>query len=546
MTIPHKFPSLIDGSVDPILFVGSGVSIGITPGIPDLIKLTTQVELDLGFSAGIDLDDDNNDYRFYEWAEEIIRELERRGEACPKLKFAQLLGLTSRSDMLGETVIPLSNISPRHRVIARLIKEKRINSLWTFNWDTLIEKALERVGLERKNSRTSKMPWPTEYSTFITEDDYDSIQDSSIIPVFKPHGCIQSMIDAERFIDSDTDRAKKLSSRFMVKKSELDSWIQNANDTDQSFGAHLITKLPRRPIIIAGWSISERYFHEFLSKYSSIIQPLTRKDTCDDPLTIIGPSFGEGHRKMATYFGVNQGDTHFIVSEKEGNGYTTDHLFLWIQAQYALTKIISWLDDQAACQQNIIAALDTNISSPNSSSWIIKWVDKFLPDWTRLCWREGLIEFYLAGRLLDPHQLSLIAEDIHIPLNLGGADRIDLKSAGIFLSYLLESGREWNYDKFPGCLWCSDELRLIIPIPTWRVSRNRNSLAGLKTKIKDIAQGKGFVNKLDLLPLEVDKGIPDRQIRKEFREKIAKYCESLAFVNENSINIIELQNLQGA
>ena len=79
--------------------------------------------------------------------------------------------------------------------MARFAREGQFDSIWSLNWDCLLENALERVGLDRDKPRPD-LPWKTGYTTFITVKDYTGAGDLWAVTVFKPHGCVRSLDEA--------------------------------------------------------------------------------------------------------------------------------------------------------------------------------------------------------------------------------------------------------------------------------------------------------------------------------------------------------------
>lgn len=145
--VPHTFEQLRVGVRRPFLMAGAGLSWGLVPG-PDALLAARRAtaEAELGCSTTVD---SASAGALYKWAEEILAQLTARAEPAPKLKLAEALGLLSEAYWIAEVGLPLRGTTPRHRVLVRLARENRCVSIWSFNWDSHIENALERVGFDR-------------------------------------------------------------------------------------------------------------------------------------------------------------------------------------------------------------------------------------------------------------------------------------------------------------------------------------------------------------------------------------------------------------
>jgi hypothetical protein len=190
--LPHNFPTLrqkpdTSGATRQcVAVIGAGFSQGHVPGPVALFQEKRQaVEAQLGCSVA------TNPTTLYAWAGEILSQLKQRNDAVPpKLTLADALGITTDPCWRGGGRDGPAD--PRHRVLARFAREGRFESIWSLNWDCLLENALERVGLDQRKPRPD-LPWKTHYTTFTTVRDYQGAGDSSCVIVFKPHGCVRSL-----------------------------------------------------------------------------------------------------------------------------------------------------------------------------------------------------------------------------------------------------------------------------------------------------------------------------------------------------------------
>ncbi len=106
------------------------------------------------------------------------------------------MGILDNPAWLGKIDMPLRGTSPRHRVVARFAKEKRWHAIWSLNWDCLLEVGLESVGFDEYQALTQQ-PWPTTYVTYVTHNDLPPNADDDTVTVYKPHGCVKSLLKAE-------------------------------------------------------------------------------------------------------------------------------------------------------------------------------------------------------------------------------------------------------------------------------------------------------------------------------------------------------------
>jgi len=144
---PGELTELRDIDNPTVLFCGAGLSIGAVPGAKDLYEHDHKsVEQYLGLNGSIDhgkFTSFNEKARLYAWADDVLDELERRKVPLPKLRFAEALGLLDNPCWWGRSEIDFRGNTPRHRVIARFTKEGLWCSIWSFNWDCILENALE-------------------------------------------------------------------------------------------------------------------------------------------------------------------------------------------------------------------------------------------------------------------------------------------------------------------------------------------------------------------------------------------------------------------
>jgi hypothetical protein len=169
---------------------------------------------------------------------------------------------------------------------------------------------------------------------------------------------------------------------------------------------------------------------------------------------------------------------------------------LWLQARYSLQKLAGWAcDDWKPAVQARIDEIPNGTLTTFTSSF----ADTFLPAWIRLCWRAGIIELPPGNK---PEMLDLEKPDQHVPLNGPQTTRRDLKAAAGLVSLVRGHEQRWNLGKFPGCLWSSEDQRLVVPMPAWGDPNHANDLRAVKVLLRNVQNGAGFVKSAAILPLK--------------------------------------------
>lgn len=472
------------------------MSSGLVPSVKDLTKECPQAEEKLGCSVPRNDGDLDKDSYLYDWAEQIYQQLLKRQEPLPKLKIAAALGILDNPAWRGKVDTPLRENWPRHRVVARFAREKRWHAIWSLNWDCLLEVGLESVGFDEYPALTQQ-PWPTTYVTYVTHNDAPSNADDDTVTVYKPHGCVKSLLKAEEeYNKGNYSEAEGLAKRFVITKTELSELEEKFRDpADTSFCYRLHLHLQGYPLLIVGWSVSERYFIRLASK--ALKEQLPR-NTCDE-LTIVVPRFKNGHRQLAKYYGRDESHAHVKVS-RNSDGFSTDRLFLWIQTLYAL----KCLRKHSKANSNAIQAIYNRFQKPVCKDFVISWVDDFLPAWVRLCWRAGIVPCFKDGKQIPRYSIRMEKQDEHIPWQIENIRRPDLCAAAHLLARIGGNVKGWDFNKFPGGLWKGSKGLLIIPLPVWG---QQAELSGLRSLLRQLEQDIGYVRELSILPLHHDKAV---------------------------------------
>ncbi len=540
INLQHVFPSLLEGTSKPVLILGSGASYGHAPNLNDLFtKKCQDAEEKLDCCSGINFSAPTADDNLYSWAESIIEELEKNGIAVPKLRIAEKLDLLS--DMRWQPQISyraLQNLA-RHRVIARFVREKRWQAIWSLNWDTYLETALESIGINSVIDATlNDFPWTSKYKTFVTEEDYD-VPDS-VFKLHKPHGCVRSLIYARKALNEGNPDgiAERLSERFLITKSEMASLAKRTTNQDHNFYANIREAFSGRSLYTLGWKADAEGY--LLKTLESVGTQLRTQN--DDSLCVINRSYYEtgGHGRLATIYGKTKEQVYIEVEK----GFSTDDLLLWLQAKYAVAQLLKWAKNAKKAEIQLII---NNLNTPNPAMQrlIYDWADCLLPAWIRFCWRAGLINYHHNGQLISPHDIRMESPDEHIPLSLGGAERVDIESSIPLLLSLIGEDASLDLRKYPGGIYREKDRTLIVPLPGW--TTECNDLAGLKPLIDEVKQNRGFgyVERIAVLPVGYDSAPVIDNVHYMLSKKLSTVLNTLAFAKEGAIAVISLDEVSG-
>lgn len=512
------------------------------PG-PLLEEKRAHAEAILGCTSAVPATPNPPADHLYQWADDIRSQLAARGDSNPKLTLAESLDIPNEKRWLGS--ISTQRNTPRHRVVARFAREGLWHHIWSLNWDCVQESALENVGIKRR-ALDGQMPWPTVFNTLVTAAECAQIGEPNSIKVIKPHGCVMALVEAQKEkATGNTARSITLSERFLITATELHSLAPAvaAGAEQQFIFATLLTALASHPFVVTGWSVSEQYL---IDRIRADVEPhLQNPDRqpplADDELSVIDLVFNaNGHTSLAGFYGRNAATAHIDVGQP---GFSTNELFLWLQALYAahFLKLRSLGIDQPALNA---VALEID-QPPNNPVFLIDWVDNFLPVWVRLCWRCGLVRWENQNaEPVEIDDLALESRDEHIPWGLSGARRPELIAASRLLAALHRSGNglNWDYGQFPGGFYC--DFRLVIPIPVW-ASDPPNDLRGLKPLIDAIKQpGAGYIERLALVFVGLDPAhVTSDDVKRIYKQLVASYLSMARFANANDIEDIRLEDL---
>jgi hypothetical protein len=524
----YAFPSLIgDTASQSFAFIGTGLSTPNCPTVADLIQeipaASNQLKLPSGYELIVNL---------YEWAEKTLQHLQSIGDSedHARYKMATALGLLEDQRWFGTVGLPLRGNTPRHRAIARLIAEGRFSGAYSLNWDALLERTLESVGLGEIRVGTdtppSKRPTSlTAYARVISHDHQVRIANRQrVFPLFKPHGCVEEL---------SCSRDENVI--FKITKSDLEKQSQE----DQKLAEGQVNALAGgSPILAIGWRAGEEYLRRAIQQ----TQPATGRDAFVLASRTWDP---DTHGKIAKTRNTTEEQSHAVVSK--GTSPTSDSLFPWLFARYALRKVRA---AASALHKAKIDALQVALDDPEQwprTLGIVQCCDNWLPSWVRLCWQIGAMEGCdpATNEIIRPYDIPTVPPDVHIPLGGIVMVRKDLEAAAELLATVGDSGR-YDYQTFHGALWDAKTLHLILPLPTWGDPLTFNDLAGLKNLFTAFRQhGLGKVREVSLLPLSGGANSPDMSVRYKLAALVAKRMPHSRFADGMQLKWMELTELAG-
>lgn len=475
--VPHQFEKLTSREEKIVVMIGAGMSYGLVPMANELKKSLELVTNNLLIKDDT-LSAEGDPYKY---ADIVLKYIHNQD----KLVLAQNMGIINNPKWFAKVGLPLRGTTPRHRVIARFARENLLHEVWSYNWDTVLESALEAVGFTRGRKDGIRQPWNTLFDCMITYDNLTAIPTDGFFKVYKPHGCLHAMKKAQELQISNHTESKKIADRFMVGYNELSS---DKKWTDQEPGATFLSLMHtslNHHVVVIGWSLPEKYVHD---KLEYIMKPIKVEV---EHLSIIDPSYQTGHATIANRYKLNQNDTHFAVSSTQ-KGLTTDNLFLALQTKYSLKQLLKNTDEQSD-EWNTIKNVLSQCDLGNAKNALIYWADDFLPAWIRLCWRTG----HLKVRTFNPFDIRLEKQDVHIPYQGIETIRIDMEMAATIFHYIQNSKINWDFSTFPGGLWDYENTRLVIPLPNATFS----TLHVIKPLVKMIEEKVAYITSIVIMPI---------------------------------------------
>lgn len=493
---PHNFPSVLAGSDPPLLLIGAGMSYGHVPMPKTLAArlmeyFSTRPYIVPTKHATCD-DGHAPEGCLYCLSENFLGT--PPATASPdqqRYSLAEQIGLFREEMWVGNVELPFNRNFGRHRAVARLAADARLHCVVSLNWDALLERAFEAIGIT-KTQVFLDQPGPKTTYSVIVADTEDHALNAKQFAIYKPHGCAEKLRNDRAHLPLPLPILKVTHSDLETlneKAGKASEGNPNPDVTHQIYAAW-----KQRPFIACGWSGSEQYLQ-------TISQNVKKNgvSTAPDPLSVISMEWS--HQVIADSCGTDKDKSLFAVRTSQD----TDELLLWAYTRFAVQQLTNRAPFDVKAEIKAIAVdLEkfTHYRHPT-----IRFCDDFLPSWTRLCCRLGLVDFYHEnGEKLDPGRIPLTPRDWHVPfsthINAAPECRPDLQAATRLLAQLVQGNKEWDLTAFPGSLWNAEHGTLLIPVPHFGQT-NSLDLSGMKPLIEE-SRRYGMLAKIreiKLLPL---------------------------------------------
>jgi len=527
MIVPHCFPSLIDGPAQVVIISGTGLSAPNVPTVEGLKIRLDKIAQDLGVTPVED---------FYVLAEAVLDSYVDTGksDAESRLCLAEALGMLDDRRWFGEIGLPLSGNTPRHRVIARFAVEERLGAIVSLNWDTLLEAALDSVGLADGNGPVR--PWRiTAHASVVNDTHLGLLSKTHVFAIIKPHGCVRNLEKARRECRS-TGKCPPVT--FKLKKSELDRLLDGQTNVDMKVQSYLAY-----PLIAVGWRAAERYLRDTIINTARDVPHAE-----SDAFTLASRSWYpkiKDDQKFHDEIGIAYSKTKLEAFAEVGNlgKPSLDCLFQWLQARYALNKLMASSPTNQDTLHQFLQQLD---KPPVHDHFILHWVDSWLPTWVRLCWRAGVMSGYnpYTNQKIEPWDIPVMPRDVHVPWGTMTCERQELQAAAKLLAVLGNDLSRFDFEKFPGGLWDANTRTLYIPLPGWKGTSQPADLAALKPLVEAL-RGLGFVQSIYLFWLNAGDTLPEQPYRDQLSAQMRRLMPLEKFARKDALIWIDLETLKG-
>ena len=551
MSIPHTFPSLLNPSTPPsILLIGAGMSYGIVPTAYELAQEICDAHNKIKAKLGIELNPPPvTSTGLYEWAEDAFNKLRIEkflSDKDAKLLLADSMGITSDPRFHAKVGIPLRGNTPRHRVAARLAREDRWNTIWSLNWDCILETALESVGLlPHPNPATNlynPLPWRRWYCTWSPSDLHrPAVAQPNILHVIKPHGCVNKLAEGKPLFIITTSEIGVLTQELVTVPGRMNAVVTDA------------------PLVVVGWGAEEEYIHkniEAIKQQGTLASEADRLSIIDPFWKPTPPSIEyKNHNRLAKTFGIDRINCHFPVS-CAGNP-TTDEFFQWLQTRYGLERMLQFTNAQNTGWNAEITGLQDIISQfarPNPSHWLNHFFDDFLAVWVRFCFNTSKVIYKNNSASVPQNVVATHRRDEHIPWGYGQTDRFDLLAAipltlALWQTAPTSESNQWNFEQFPGALWNENDGHLALPLPAWGETGQLVDKPIELAALKPLVDGwnwsrKGIIKRISILPLShTAQYAPINDGQLKFRSSVAWLMKSSRFSDPTRIEVASLADI---
>jgi len=535
MAIPHKFPSLLVDNKQAVIIVGAGFSTPIIPMLSELKEKLEKTAQFLGVSTAT-MDPSTDDY-FYVLAEAVLKKLlNDKTDSEGRLWLAEELGVLDDRRWFGKIGLPLSGNTPRHRAIARFIVENCVRAVVSLNWDALLETALESIGLTE--GANLPRPWNiTTYARVVVDSHLSSLATKNVFPIIKPHGCVRELDQIRRDFRFT---GKVQPTTFKLTQTELNISAQEQKTIDKEVECYV----SKCPVIAVGWKATEDYLRKTIVAAAQTVQP-----TALDAFTLVSRSWYPNHDEIAIGYGKDKATSFIKVGTS--NHPSLDCLFRWLQARYALKRLI---EVATSSQRDWLQTRLTLLDQPECGDAILEWADSWLHTWTRLCWRAGVMQGFdpnTNDRKIEPWEIPVVPRDMYIPLSGIPQERYDLQAAATLLFTLDGVLGQFKFSMFPGGLWNAERQFLYLPLPSWQKTNSPADFVALKPFVEALRGLLGYVKKIYLVLLDASGSPPmdvhDIHCRKQQLEAQVRRLlplTSFADIGTNTLSWVDLKTLK--
>lgn len=544
--VPHTFPNVLNpASQAAVLLIGAGMSNQIAPSVDDVVKHVRTTHAQIVADVGFDPSPPPTGFGdFYDWAERLFDGLRTHSglnAATAKIRLAELIGVTTNPAYQEKVeAVALRKFWARHRVAARLAREGRWKSIWSLNWDCVLESALDCIGLrphpQPGTSPASSVPWNQWYIVWSPGDLTAPAGHNGTIYVCKPHGCVRKIVAGNPL--------------FIVTRSELQALTPQLQPAVEE----LNVGLAHAPLVAAGWRADEDYICRNIEGLRNKAMLL---GAGPDRLSVINRTWYPSpavtppthHDRLAATFGVTRDNCFFEVS-KSGMP-SIDELFQWTQTRYFLRLLINFAAHGPwAAVVPQLSAVEDFFAEPRPIEVINFFVDDFLSVWNRLCFNTGGVVYIRNSAPIPQPLVATDLRDEHIPWMYDQAVRHDLLATIPLLLRMwgqrnVAGAVQWDFGEFPGALWDGLNGHLVLPLPAWGDTGKPIDLAGLKPLIEGRSwERKGEIRKLSVLPLHSDPAAAAFDDAKfAMRSSIASLMPSAAFASASSLAVASLADI---
>jgi len=392
-----------------------------------------------------------------------------------------------------------------------------------------MEAALDSVGLVEGDSHPR--PWKvTKYARVVDDAHMPLLAHQNVFPVIKPHGCVRELDRLRKQILKGESLGPVI---FKLTTTEFKILQPAQNTVVNNIVEGYIAECS---LIGIGWKASEPYLRDAII---NIAKKVKRAEL--DSFTLIDREWNSKHTELADAYDRSESESFAQVKIEENP--TTDCLMQWLQARYALKKMV---DMVSLKEQKFLIQLLQDIDQPVCDHPVLSWADCWLPTWVRLCWRAGAMQGVdpKTNKIIGPFDIPVAPRDAHIPLAGMSIERRDLHAAAKVLDALPNPLSRFRFDLYPGGILDKSNHYLYIPLPGWKSSEYASDLSALKPLIKSL-KGLGFTRKVVLLMLNNKDDPPDIKLRAQLEAQFKSLMPLAGYASEEALTWIDLEDVRG-